>query len=158
MQAAQLQQPMMFATQYQQHIAPSFTVPITQHLSHVPESPPDVNQQVQQFLTGYQNGDAQPVPQFDFSAWGAQHSGQEEGYGGQNQQRWDGDLGTGAMNQHAGRSDENQNPKKKRGYDSKQWTDGPLDENGEYKGKKKPCRFFREGKCTKGPKCTYLHD
>lgn len=38
------------------------------------------------------------------------------------------------------------------------WRETMFDENGDYLGKKRPCTYYREGRCVKGAKCTFLHE
>ena len=170
LQVAQFQPPPMLPPQTQPPIP---IPPVIMNPFPPPPQPnmlpqvPDMTQAVQNYLASIQGGgngnSTGPVPQYDYNTWSS-GKGQDREYDDYDQQqRWDGE-----------REKENSRPKKKghnksnsnskdRGYDMKQrdggfGNDGPFDANGEYKGKKKPCRFWVEGKCTKGAKCTYLHD
>lgn len=76
--------------------------------------------------------------------------------------RWD-DRSDNWGNGNENHNEERESKKKRggnRGHNPKQKSggDGLFDENGEYKGKKKPCKFYQLGQCAKGAACTYLHD
>lgn len=164
--------PMVPAPQMQNY-QPQMTQPVMNYQVAVP----DVNQQVQQYLAGLTGSNnatsdspSSSTPQFDFSAWSNNptlqsyapslpndsSSSRQWGVGYQNDQNRD---TRGKSNSHYG----DWKPKK-----GSQWKNNPewkkdpnwepLDENGQYKGKKQPCRFWGEGKCAKGAACTYSHE
>lgn len=104
----------------------------------------DVTAQVQAYLAGA--GMSQPShQQYNNNKGWSGDKGRNDGY--DNDQGYE-DNGKWSKN------------KGKRGHEKKTWGnwDGPLDENGQYKGKKRPCVFFQQGKCAKGDKCTFLHE
>jgi Zinc finger C-x8-C-x5-C-x3-H type (and similar) len=167
-QATQHQQPTMFPPQFQQ-------IPVSQIAYPqipVPNNPAlpqpqiaEITQQVQSYLAAnYGVNEHQPatLQQYDYNNWaGQQGAEQSQGYQNHNQQsRWDGDYNNEDSSPNA-QSDRTRGKHKSRGkshkFDSKPPNDSIFDENGEYKGKKKPCRFFSVGQCAKGDKCTYLH-
>ncbi|KAH8602245.1 hypothetical protein B0O99DRAFT_680384 [Bisporella sp. PMI_857] len=113
---------------------------------------------VQAYLAGLYNG--QPLPQannhtgaasqYDVNGWPSSDGGALD-YGNGNQQKGYG----------GGWDDENPRPRGKQEQNNHKSTFkknslwGP---NGEYKGPKKPCQFYAQGRCAKGDKCTYLHE
>ncbi|RKF75670.1 putative zinc finger protein [Golovinomyces cichoracearum] len=131
-----------------------------------PSSIPEVNQQVHGYLSNYQpeENNVSGASNFDYSNWPAQTTKVlNEGSpapGQDTPQRWeidrDSDKTRNIQVDNSGtcatqRSYEQQFVDPKTKYSSL------FDENGEYKGKKKPCRFWAEKKCAKGAKCTFLH-
>ncbi|RDL37574.1 uncharacterized protein BP5553_05007 [Venustampulla echinocandica] len=166
------QKAQMEATQYQPMPAqyqPQMSVPQPQSYQQPQSQPPasmpavssqpDITQQVQSLLASYSNGNnTNATQQFDYNAWAANAAAQAQAYSAQTQQpRWDANWNE---NSNPAKAQENANAgsKAKRGFEKREWQESLFDENGDYKGKKKPCRFWREGKCQKGAKCTYLHD
>jgi hypothetical protein len=167
MQAAQYQTPAMFAPQYQQPIpTPQMTYPqMPLPINPADHQISDITQQVQSFLaTGYgvTENHAPPLQQYDYNNWAGQQSAeQSQAYANHTQQSgWDGNRNNenSIPNPQSDRGRVKSNTKgKKHKFDSKPQNDSIFDENGEYKGKKKPCRFYQLGQCAKGQKCTYLH-
>jgi CCCH-type zinc finger len=170
MQAAQYQQATMFPPQFQQQIP---TPPVTYPSMPLPNNlaPPrpqiaEITQQVQSYLAASYSVNEQQAAvqqQYDYNNWASQQAAeQSQGFPNQNQQqsRWDSDYNNEDSNPNPP-SDRTRGKHKSRGkshkHDSKPPNDSIFDENGEYKGKKKPCRFFQTGQCAKGEKCTYLH-
>ncbi|CAL3967384.1 unnamed protein product [Diplocarpon coronariae] len=154
LQAAFYQQPQahMMTAQYSQQV-PAPPVSYMHPANSAGQNPrDDIAQQVQSYLAAYQNGDnnALQPQQFDYNSWALNSTGQEQS-GHAEQQRWDPSWGNEDSKNHS--QDKSLGNKSKRGFDMTM-VDSPFGEDGEYMGKKKPGRFYRDAKGVKGPKCT----
>jgi hypothetical protein len=136
--------------------------------------------QLQAIIAAMTNGQNSGTPQMPLQpqqqqTWNAQWAGHSNGtsdqsYGTQAQpQRWDSSWPTPQNNENLRAGyDSKQDNNSARTWDSSQGGDGEAEQHGrkksrvpgpgDYKYKKKPCRFFQEGKCAKGEACTYVHE
>lgn len=143
--------PVVQSPQYQQQqhapLPPSMSYPMppsaTAHFPH-PQQAANPAQQVQNLMAGYQQADpASVAQQYDHSSWANVNRNAQTDYSGQND--YDNQMNYGVQQQQQGGHQQQQ-----RGWG--------FDDYGNYIGKKRPCRFWQEGKCVKGDKCTYSHE
>lgn len=149
-------------------------------MSYIAPPVPDVTQQVTNILANLgndqQNGNGTPPRSYDPVGWSTNNGNSnttdnspstrhEKRKSKKHGINWDGGRDTGRDMYSESMYDEPEEPKPKRvkdrGFDMKQYAGG-VPENeaavSQYKGKKKPCTFFREGRCAKGRNCTFLHE
>ena len=166
-QAAQFQPPPMLPPQNHQPVMTPIVNPFPPPPPNMLSQTPDMAQQVQNYLAGLQvggDGNAPSQQQFDYNGWSGGNQDYDN-YADRDQQlRWDGDRekenSRPRGNKGHNKSNSNNGGSKNRGFEMKQYNpkDSLFDENGQYKGKKKPCTFWAQGKCAKGDKCTWLHE
>lgn len=160
--------PAVQAPQYQQQapIPPATSYSMPPAASHA-QQVPNPAQQVQNLMSGYQKAEAAPPPQqYDYASWGNGNHNTGTEYGGQNdynnqmdyngQQEQRGWGGGGGYNESA--IPTRGGKPKQHGFFPKNDGGAPFDNYGNYLGKKKPCKFWQDGTCVKGDKCTYLHE